>query len=251
MLRIKVKHLKRMGIALLLISVIALSIAGLVTAQSNGNLVLNIYLLHSQQPIFNDLNNNGINEENELIGYYDVHDGNEVITVSWDAYSFGNANGSYRIALRQYQLTGPTEYIDLKPSHHWASGEDTENFTMGSFGFGEEICLNCPTAIVITPETYELVYNADTGASEYLYTPLPGAPTYQSSQFVIEIFRPYVCDVYDIGPCLHPLRMDFWQEYYVPDLEMCSCNCTLTADTCKDLGIGNSPDPFQCICIFK
>lgn len=251
MLRVKVKHLKQIGLVLLLVGVMALLIVSLVTAQSNANLVLNIYLLRSQEPIYDDVNNNGIHEDEELIGFFDVHDGNEVITISWDAYPFGEANGSYRIALRQYQPPDFITFKDLKPSHHWASGEDTEHFTMGSFGFGEDICQNCPTEVVIEPETYQEVINADTGVGEYQYTPLPGAPTYKTWQFVIEIFRPYVCDFYDIGPCLHPQRSAFWQEYYVPDLEICGCNCTLTDSICKDIGIGNTADPFQCICVFK
>jgi hypothetical protein len=254
MLRIKVKHLKQIGMVSVLVVVIALSIVSFVTAQSDITVTVYINQLRTQEPIYDDQNNNGIHEDNELIGFFDVHDGNEIIEVVWNAYPFeAGTNGSYKVFLRQYQPPNFVEFTDIKGSHHWASGQDFEEFTFGSFGFGEDVCQNCPTAVMVEPETYELVIDTNTGGGEYIYTPVVGAPAYESRQFVIEIFRPYSCDIFDIGPCIHPQGEEsFWQKYYVPDLDICGCNCTLTNDMCKnDIGIGNTADPWQCICVFK
>jgi hypothetical protein len=138
----------------------------------------------------------------ELLGTFPIYDGNQEITFSWNPYPFAaGINGSYRVSL--WQNTTPfgatPTWVERKVAHHWASNPNGATFTMGSFGFGEEICTTCPSLFVVQAETVRLFLDAASGSYEYEYTPVAsayalsqtaGGATQTSEEFFFEILRP-------------------------------------------------------------
>ena len=121
---------------------------------------------------------------------YDLYDWNSVLTFSWDSVVSGLVdaeNLSYRVSIRQYpmpftSLSAP--YTELQVAHHWEANPNGTRFTMGPFGFGEEVCFDCVNVIIVQPETFESVFNPATGQYEYEYTPV-GPPIFSDPfQFV-------------------------------------------------------------------
>ncbi len=153
------------------------------------------------EPIYPDLNGNGIQEPTELLGYYHVYDWNREIIFEWEPleHEFYFPTASYRVALYQYPL-GETNAAgfsvngnEIKVSHHWASNPNGLQFVVNSFGFDETLCFGCVTQIVVLPEVYNPVINSATGTVEYVYSPANPAGgsvndlTIVSIPFVIEL----------------------------------------------------------------
>ncbi len=203
MLVLRKKHLKRVGLVTLIVLAVAALAVGITAAAGSQTITIITEPIKFDEMIYVDLNHNGEHEADELVGIFDVYDGNEPITFSWEPYAFASGvNGSYRIAL--WQNTTPFEatptWAEYKVSHHWADNPDGTTFTLGAFGFGETICTTCPTMLVVQAETYEKVFDWDTSTYVYEYTLIGGSPymaalngggaTQTSGEFIIEIFRP-------------------------------------------------------------
>ncbi len=212
MLVLRKKHLKRVGLVTLIVLAVAALAVGITAAAGSQTITIITEPIKFDEMLYVDLNHNGEHEADELVGIFDVYDGNEPITFSWEPYAFASGvNGSYRIAL--WQNTTPFEatptWAEYKVSHHWADNPDGTTFTMGAFGFGETICTTCPTMIVVQAETYEKVFDWNTSTYVYEYTLIGGSPymaalngggaTQTSGEFIIEIFRPE-------PECGHPFK---------------------------------------------
>lgn len=161
--------------------------------------------LQQAHPLYVDFNDNGLNEEEELLGEFPLYDWNREITVTWQADPYEQldpAHTSYRVSLYQIDFSALEEAFaaafeggapdalelarEVKVAHHWATNPNGRRFTFGSFGFGEDICLNCPTMVLVAPETYRQVYNPATGVYEYEYTLIPiEEGLYQSSSLFV------------------------------------------------------------------
>lgn len=152
-------------------------------------------------PIYPDLNGNGIQEQTELLGYYNVYNWNEEIVFEWEPLEHERyfPTASYRVALYQYPL-GETNAAgfsvngqEIKVSHHWANNPNGLRFVVNSFGFDEALCFGCITQIVVLPEVYNPVINSATGTVEYFYSPATPSGgsvndlTIVSIPFVIEL----------------------------------------------------------------
>ncbi len=217
MLVLRKKHLKRVGVVTLIVLAVAALAVGITAAAGSQTITIITEPIKFDEMIYVDLNHNGEHEADELVGIFDVYDGNEPITFSWEPYAFASGvNGSYRIAL--WQNTTPFEatptWAEYKVSHHWADNPNGTIFTLGSFGFDEVICTTCPTMLVVQAEIYEKVFDWDTSTYVYEYTLIGGSPymaalnsggaTQTSEEFIIEIFRPE-------PECGHPFK-DFIKE---------------------------------------
>jgi hypothetical protein len=156
--------------------------------------------LQWDKPLYIDVNHDGIYQDDELSDYYVVYDGHQELTVTWltsPHEEIDRAHASYRVMLFQISLEDFIKLIEtedwyaiyfttVKVAHHWASNPNGRSFTFGALGAGENICYNCPTTIVIMPETYQQVYDPTTDTYEYEYTPVPvGEGYYQSSKVFI------------------------------------------------------------------
>lgn len=155
--------------------------------------------LHQDVPLYIDYNENGIYEEDDLVGVYNVYDWNRDITFTWDPddnEAADAAHTAYRVSLIQVIYDDLEELIELgdftlnwreiKVAHHFATNPNGRQFTYGAFGFGEDVCFNCPTIIVVLPETYTSTLNPATGTYEYTYTLIPGGNTQSSIPFIFE-----------------------------------------------------------------
>lgn len=150
---------------------------------------------HADLPVGFDLNEDGAIDQDEILFYYDIFDWNEELTFIWPA-DFHEAQVdekmSYQVAL--YQLDGDVlsdnpealNWRVIKAAHHWASNPNGRQFTMGSFGFGEELCFDCLSFILVLPERVDQVYNEATGAYEYEYTLFEDSEGFWSVLFTFE-----------------------------------------------------------------
>lgn len=151
--------------------------------------------------IYPDLNGNGIQEEEELLGYYNVYDWNEEIVFEWEPLEHEQyfPTASYRVALYQYPL-GETNAAgfsvngrEIKVSHHWANSPEGLRFVVNAFGFDEALCFGCLTQIVVLPEIYNPVINSATGTVEYFYS--PAAPVGGSVEELTIVSIPFVIEL--------------------------------------------------------
>lgn len=179
----------------LLVLIVGLIIVRRVLADQTGNSDSSTVTIISDPykslvPVYLDLNNDGINGDDEYIGDLDVYNWNDALSLSWTEHTVETVqNGSYRISFRQYKLGARPgeggEYTDLYTSHHWVSNPNGCYFVIGPFG--EDLCFGCVTVIVIQPETYELVWDEDSQQYVYEYTLYgSGADSYESGPFVFE-----------------------------------------------------------------
>jgi hypothetical protein len=210
MLVIRKTTLKRVVLAALIVLVLAGVLTGAILAAEEKNaVVIDKKPIKTDEAVYVELNGDGIHSPEELVGVFDVYDGNKALKFKWDPYPFAaDENGSYRISL--WQNTTPFEpvptWAELKVSHHWADNPNGTEFKMGAFGFGEDVCVICPTMIVVMPETYVLVQDPVTTVYEYVYTLVEDTPMLTSELFIIEIFRPS-------EGCVHPwLTIDLRKE---------------------------------------
>ncbi len=245
-MRIKVRHLKLAGVAMLAVVPLVLVIVGIAQAGEAETTTVTVTTtpLRTDSPVIYDYDKDGLNEAEEFVGNFNVYDGNGTITFTWQAYSFPEGvNGSYRVSLGQYTSPFPTlndGYVELRSNHHWADNPGSELFTMGPFGFyGEPICAYCPTIVRIEPETYEAVYDEAAQTYKHVYTPIEGATAQVSAPFIIEIFRPPV-------ECIHSTAK--YQPYWVRDPDTNSCICTLTGQICRDKFGMQKANKEKCIC---
>lgn len=174
-MRIRKSWLKRGGIAASLVLVVAVVVVS-VTMAAGGNGVTIVTPPQVIGPVYIDQNHNGLNDADEYLGVFPIYDGNDEITFSWTPFNFAEGvNGAYRVSLLQNTtpFDAPT-WVEHKVAHHFASAGTT--FTMGSFGFGEEICTICPSKFLVIPETFTLTQDAN-GNYVYNYTPVAAALT--------------------------------------------------------------------------
>ena len=192
MLAVRKSHLKRATAVALLLSLTALAVVGVTSAAGTGVTILTPPIKVEEVYI----------EPGGLLGTFPIYDGNQPITFTWDPYPFApGVNGSYRVSLWQNTTPfGPAAtWVERKVAHHWASNPNGTTFTMGAFGFGEEICTTCPSKFVVQAETYRLFLDAATGRYEYEYTPVAAAyvrnqtsgnSNQTSEEFMFEVLRP-------------------------------------------------------------
>lgn len=184
MIVIKVRHLKYAGVALVVASLLALVVVGVGLAAAE--VTITTTPLKTDVEIFFD---------GASIGFFDVYDGLEPITFSWEAYDFPEGvNGSYYVTMVQ-NITplGTPTWVVAKTGHHWADNPNGPVFVMGSFATNE-LCTTCPNKFIVQPETYEKVYDVNSNTYMYVYTPIEGTAM-ESEQFILEI--PQVCDIFN------------------------------------------------------
>jgi hypothetical protein len=168
-------------IAILLVTV------GAAFAQNDGStgVVVLTEPFNANSAVFWDYNGDGVNDDNEFIGFFDLYSIWEPIDIAWAHFNFApGTNGSYKVAL--YQDAGDGNLYVGRLAHHWAENPNGEMFTFGSLGWGEPICLNCPSFFGVTAETYVKFYDPATDTYEYEYTTVAGAPSIASYWFAFE-----------------------------------------------------------------
>ncbi len=152
------------------------------------------------EPLYIDVNQNGIHEDEELVDMFPVFDWNQELTVTWEAdpNEFADPeHTAYRVLLYQISYEELIDLIEtenyegifthqVKVAHHWATNPNGRSFTFGSFGYGEDVCFTCPTFVIVIPETYAQVYDGTTGTYEYVYTEIEGGFSQSSLPFLIE-----------------------------------------------------------------
>lgn len=255
-------HKRSLLLPLLAVSA-ALLLAGLaimmVGAQAAETVVITTTPAKPDRPVYVETNGNGVNDPDELVGTFDIFDGNLPLIFTWTAYPFAvGENGSYRVSIWQNTtpLAGTPTYAEYKVSHHWAENPNGEMYTMGAFGFGEALCNTCPTIVVVQAETYTLVYNEETQTYEYVYASVEGSrdgvPAMQTSgEFIIEIFRPApepsICPHPGIGTCTalcgddlfcywacYAIEVGAYEDDYRYDEDLDKCVCDLTEGDCPN-----------------
>jgi hypothetical protein len=179
-------------------------------AEDENTVTIKTTPIKADQELYIDLNEDGIDTADELVGVFDVYDGNEELTFWWLPYAFAEGeNGAYAVSL--WQNTTPLEAVpawnEIKLNYHLADDPLPTQYTFGAFGFGEDVCTNCPTMIVVRPATYVKEEDAETGVYEYTFTLVGGAASDVANQadglmqtselFTIEVFRPE-------ASCEHP-----------------------------------------------
>lgn len=117
--------------------------------------------------------------DGKVIGTYPVYNGAADLNVTYPAYSFpAGAKGSYKLSI--WQNTTPAAasptWTEIHVNHHWASDPNPTTFTFGPFLASEHLCENCPSVVVVQPETVE-AYEDGSGTTQYRYTPLVAALT--------------------------------------------------------------------------
>jgi len=157
-------------------------------------------------PLYADVDQNGVQEEDELVGYFHVFNWNEPIVFEWDPlpHEIYFPTASYRISLYQYPLgvkpaidqrTGfPGNGREIKVAHHWAKNPNGLQFIVNSFGFDEALCFGCVTQIVIVPEVYYERINGASGTVEYFYG--PANPTGGTAADLTIVSIPFVIEPY-------------------------------------------------------
>jgi hypothetical protein len=192
MLRVRKSTLRWLGIITLVMLVAAAVMARVATAAGGVNITTPP--LRTGQATYFDVDRDGINDPEELIGTFTVYDGNKTIDFNWAAYAFSSGvNGSYRVSLVQ-NITplGTATWKEIVIGHHWASNYNGASYTMGPFPAGT--CTYCPGHFLVQPETYVQLYDPTTQTYEYEYTAIPAAlggaavSLEQSDDFVLEIF---------------------------------------------------------------
>ncbi len=249
MVLIKRSLLKRLAAAAMIALAVGAIVAGGVLAETG--VTLQTAPSHRDVQVYRDVNANGQNEADELVGEFDLYNGNSAIVFSWDAYPFeSGANGSYRVSLWQNtaQPGSAAQWGEVVVAHHWATNPNGPVFSMGPFN-RNYVCTTCPSKFVVQPETYVKVYNAASKSYEYQYTVLPAASGQpaaltESPQFVIDIF--YVAPPSGGSAACDALTDDFclvhWcggdpacvpsclAMFYVQD--DAACGCSVTAADC-------------------
>lgn len=237
MLLIKKSHLKRAGWIALIVLLVGGALVGVTLAEGANTVTIKTEPIKADQELYIDLNEDGINTADELVGVFDVYDGNEELTFWWLPYAFAEGeNGAYAVSL--WQNTTPLEAVptwtEIKLNYHLAEDPLPTQYTFGAFGFGEEVCTNCPTMIVVRPATYVKEKDAATGVYEYTFTLVSGGSSdvaeqadglmQISEEFTIEIFRPST-------GCPHP----FSSEAVCIDQFGCRPNDQVCMNLCKTM----------------
>ena len=195
-MRIKKSTLRKIGMAGLVVLVIAGTVVGVTLA--NQEVTISTTPIRTQWPVYFDVNGNGLYESTELVGPFDVYNGNAPFQFSWNPYPFASgANGSYHVTLWQNTTplgAGSPNWVLRQDAHHWASNSNGTAFSMGPFAV-ETLCAYCPTKVVIEPETYVLFHEPVTDSYYYIYTPVPSALSgtgianlEESEEFVFEMY---------------------------------------------------------------
>lgn len=192
-MRIRKSTIRAVGI----IGILAILVVAVGIVMAAGGASIATTPLRVQESVYRDLDFDGVHDPEELIGVFDVYDGNQPIDFSWTAYPFSSGvNGSYRVSL--IQNTTPLEdnatWSEVVIGHHWASNSNGTNYVMGPFDHNT-VCTDCPSHFLIVPETYVQVYNAAADRYDYEYTPVAAAlggavasNLEESDDFIIEIF---------------------------------------------------------------
>lgn len=190
-MQIQKATLKRVGAAALLVAVLGAVIVSVTLAAGSATIVTTP--MQYDAKVYQDANNNGLNDPEEFVGTFDVYDGMKTITISWNAATFpAGSNGAYRVSMWQNTTPlGTATWKEITFGHHWASNPNGTQFTVGPYGPGK-VCTTCPTLFKVEPETYVQVYNAETQTWEYVYTALPSALSLpaaleQSEEFVLSV----------------------------------------------------------------
>jgi hypothetical protein len=198
--------LKFVGLSLLAVVIAFAAVFGMagVARAQGGGVVITTPPFKENAPFWIDWDGDGISEDAEYVGEFDVYDWNYDIDFVWAPYSFAaGSNGSYRIAAVPYGCTdwaydaeGNTIDCNLfelfydyssKIAHHWAENPNGTKFTYGAWGWGEPVYSSAIYAITVQPETYVKFYDPTTDSYEYEYTLVPGAPMQQSELFGFEL----------------------------------------------------------------
>jgi hypothetical protein len=157
MIRIRKSTLRRLGF----ISVVVIAIAALmVNVVLAAGATIQTAPIHTNAAIYIDANANGLNDPEELVGTFNVYDGNKTIDFSWTPYPFASdVNGSYRVSLVQNVTPlGTPTWKEVVIGHHWASNSNGASYTMGPFDHNT-VCTTCPSHFAIQPETYVQLYD--------------------------------------------------------------------------------------------
>ena len=191
MILLKKSALRRMGIAALIAILLGVIVVGVTLAAGSASILTAPMQVDAK--VYQDANNNGLNDPEEFVGTFDVYDGMKTISIKWNAATFpAGATGSYRVSMWQNTTPlGTATWKEITFGHHWASNPNGTTFTVGPFGPGK-VCTTCPTMFKVQPETYLQSYNTETQTYEYVYTALPSALTLpaaleQSEEFVLNV----------------------------------------------------------------
>ncbi len=198
-MKLRKSVLKRIGIAILAAAIVGAAAAG-VSLAAGGVTILTPPIAVTE--VFVDVNADGIHQPSESLGVLPIYDGNQPIEFSWDAYPFpAGVTGSYRVALWQNTTPfGAPTWVELRPSHHWASNPNGTRFVMGPFS-RQEACTTCPSLFVVQPETVTQYFDAVTGTYEYAYTPIAAAYAADlTSPASLEESGTFVLDIFYVAP---------------------------------------------------
>jgi hypothetical protein len=170
---------------IMLIAAIVLILAALTVSMVAASGVTLLTPPYGTTDLYYDANGDGAVDASEYVGTFPVYDGQQLIEFSWAPYAFpAGANGSYRVSLWQnFGAPGQPDWHEFHVSHTWADNPAGTTFSIGPFFNQENICKDCPSMIVVVPETY--VYRA----GEFLYTPVAGAvmaSLTDSDEFLLE-----------------------------------------------------------------
>jgi len=116
------------------------------------------------------------------LGTFPVYNGTGQIMFSWTRYwapywpTYPNpqhTDKSYMVSVWQNTtpLAAEPTWVQLHPSHHWIDDPNPTRFTFDTFMEAENVCQNCPSMIVVVPETIQIVVD-ENGDSQITYVPV-------------------------------------------------------------------------------
>ena len=115
------------------------------------------------------------------VGTFPVYNGQAKLTFSWTRYwapywpSYPNpapANHGYKVALWQNTtpLAATPTWTQLHTSHHPIDDPNPTRFTFDTFMETENLCQDCPSMVVVQPETIQRIVDAG-GNTTFNYIP--------------------------------------------------------------------------------
>lgn len=172
--------MKRKALVLFVVVAISLALVGIVAAEMVETVTLKTDYAVDSLTVYFDWDGDGVAEADELLGTLPAYDWDNDLEFSWLPVEGAT---SYRVAL-QYLWPWAAEegkpfsewtgYSDIKVAHHWAENPNGTEFVMGSFGWVEGVCIECPHRVTVMPETFVKYLDLTTGTYEYAYTLMEG-----------------------------------------------------------------------------
>jgi hypothetical protein len=176
----------KLAVVAITLAILLVTVGGALAQNDGGtSVVIHNSTFNTNAPIYWNFDNNGVNDDYEFVGMFDTYLIYDPFDVTWTPYNFGSGvNGSYKVGLYQ-EFPDGNLYVG-RLAHHWAENPNGTRFTFGSLGWGEPVCLNCPSFFGVTPETYTKYYDPATDTYEYEYTDVAGAPSQTTHWIVFE-----------------------------------------------------------------